>query len=302
MNILITGGNGYIGQYLTDYFADENVYITTRTPKGENERKLVLEEEETIDGVCRDMDLVVHTASMDERMIPQDPKKALLVNTYGTRKLFLDACANKVKKFFYLSTFHVYGKTAGQTVTEESPAEPASDYGLTHLFAEQYLRQLHKEGKMQTAILRLTNGVGLPGVGVDKWYLAFNDFCRNAVREKRIILKSNGLPRRDFIAISDICSAIETLMHKGKDFGVYNISSQKTFSIREIAFMVRDVYKKMTGWEAGLVMPEVSAEEISQVKDFTVSSRKLRMLGWEPEEDIEKTIEKIIAAELEEYM
>lgn len=301
MNILITGGNGYIGQYLVDHFSEENVYITTRKPKKVTERKMVLEEEDTIDGVCKDIDVVIHTASMDERIISQNPKKALLVNTYGTRKLYLDALEYKVKKFFYLSTFHVYGRVAEQAIKEEYPTEPISDYGLTHLFAEQYLRQLYKENQMNTFILRLTNGVGLPGIGVDKWYLAFNDFCRSAVRERRIVLKSNGLPRRDFIAIHDICTAVEVLMHTENDFGVYNVSSQNTFSIREIAFMVKKVYKKMTGWEAELIMPEVKPEEIERVKDFTVSSQKLRMSGWKTEETIERTIEKILEAELEGY-
>ncbi len=301
MNILITGGNGYIGQYLAEYFSGENVYITTRNPKRKNERKMILEEEDTIDGVCENIDVVIHTASMDERIISREPKKALLVNTYGTRKLYLDALAHKVKKFFYLSTFHVYGKVTGQLITEESYTEPTSDYGLTHLFAEQYLRQLHKEEEIQTFILRLTNGVGLPGSGVDKWYLAFNDFCRNVVKEKRIVLKSNGLPRRDFVAIPDICSAVEALMHIENDFGVYNVSSQNTFSIREIALMVKKIYKELTGWEAELIMPEVNAQEIERVKDFTVSSQKLRMSGWKSEETIEKTIEKILKAELEEY-
>lgn len=303
MNILITGGNGYIGQYLANYFSGENVYITARIPKRENERRMILEEEDTIDGICEDIDVVIHTASMDERVISQESKKALLVNAYGTRKLYLDALTYHVKKFFYLSTFHVYGKVTEQIVTEESATEPMSDYGLTHLFAEQYLRQLHlhKEHEMCTFILRLTNGVGLPGFGVDKWYLAFNDFCRSAVREKRIVLKSNGLPRRDFIAIPDICTAVDALMRVENDFEVYNVSSQNTFSIREIALMVKRVYEKMTGLEVELIMPAATAEEIERVKDFTVSSRKLRMSGWKSEESIEKTIEKILEAELEGY-
>ena len=79
MNVLITGGNGYIGQYLKEYFKDDNVFITTRTPKSPQERKMILAEEESIKGVCRGMDIVIHTASMDERKIPQDPKEALLV-------------------------------------------------------------------------------------------------------------------------------------------------------------------------------------------------------------------------------
>lgn len=298
MNVLITGGNGYIGQYLKAYFKMDNVFITTRTPKDPQERKLILGEKESIEGVCQGMDIVIHTASMDERKIPQDPKEALLVNTYGTRNLYLDAVACKVKQFLYLSTFHVYGMTEG-LITEESLLNPLSEYAITHLFAEQYLGQLYKHHKLQTSIVRLTNGIGLPGKDVDKWYLAVNDFCRTIVREKKIVLKSNGLPRRDFIAIPDICSAIRTVLKTDTDFGIYNISSQRTISIREIAIMVSDIYQKLTGTKAELELPVVSKEEAGQVKDFNVSSEKLRRLGWKPCETLEATIEKILKHELE---
>lgn len=298
MNILITGGKGYIGQYLAQYFSNENVFVTTRTPRTALERKMILSDEKTIKGVCEGIDVVIHTASMDEREILKKPKEALLINAFGTRELYLDAAVCKVKKFLYLSTFHVYG-TVEKMVTEESRTTPISDYALTHLFAEQYIRQLHASNTMQTSILRLTNGIGLPGNEVDKWYLAVNDFCRTIVREKQIVLKSNGLPRRDFIAIPDICSAIKFSLNLEEEFGVYNISSQKTVSIREIAFMVKEIYQKMTGEEAKLSLPEVSKEEVESIKDFTVSSQKLRKIGWEPKETLEKTIENILKHELE---
>lgn len=297
--ILITGGKGYIGQYLARYFSGEDVFITTRRPRGEKERRMVLEEEESIVGVCRGMDIVIHTASIDERHITQDPQKALLVNTYGTRQLYLDAAACGVKKFLYLSTFHVYGRTTDTIITEETLTRPVSDYGLTHLFAEQYLRQLYPDNRMETAVLRLTNGIGRPDQGVDKWYLVFNDFCRTAAKEKRIVLKSNGLARRDFIAIPDICSAVGILTDANlPDFGIYNVSSQRTASIREIAKLVGSIYKELTGCELELTLPDVTEEEIRRVKDFTVASQKLRTMGWQPRESIEAVIKNILTNEL----
>lgn len=299
MTVLVTGGNGYIGRYLVEGLvkAGYGVYQTTHKDRWtlpENVRYLDLSEDSSCIDVCSGMDVVVHTATMDERRITSDAKSALEINAYGTRQLFMDAVRCGVKKFIYLSTFHVYGKQCG-TIDESTQPEPENDYGLTHYFAEQYLRQMSANSACETYVLRLTNGVGIPLGNTDKWYLAINDFCKSAFEEQQISLKSNGLSLRDFVAIHDLVAAVKMLMGKPYQgpFEIYNVSAQHSISIREAARLVADIYSRRYGCRCKLLIPDAAPEEKSGVQPLLVLSEKLCGLGWQPQETLEETIDSI---------
>ena len=248
----------------------------------------------SFDDVCEDIDVVIHTATMDERKIKADGKTALLINSYGTRQLYLDAEKNGVEKFIYLSTFHVYGKSSG-VIDENTEPTPISDYGMTHYFAELYLKQLSFEGKCKVACIRLTNGVGVPLEGCDKWYLVINDFCKTLFETGKIVMKSNGLPLRDFVAIDDVVSAVNVIVNLKAEtnFDVYNVSSENSISIRRVAELVLEVYEEKFMKKGMFEAPTVSKEDIDMVKTLYVSSEKLRKCGWRSRTELKCVIEEI---------
>jgi UDP-glucose 4-epimerase len=236
MKILVTGGTGYIGTYLTKFLAetDHECIITSRTPANCEVpylvRKLELLETETIFGISRGVDAVVHLANYDEVLVKSNPKEALLANAYATRELFLDAVRNGVSKFIYFSTFHVYGKSSGE-IDENTRTEPISDYGLTHLFAEMYLKELSLKSQIETSILRLSNGIGAPP-GDSTGYLIFNEGCKSAFENQKIVLQSSGLQKRDFVAIKDICKAVRLLLDKNESNSLFNVYNTHMSSTR----------------------------------------------------------------------
>lgn len=299
--ILITGGNGYIGTYLAKYFKEQGYEIIITSRKSINDsryetRTMDLLKESTIAGICKDVDIVIHTATMDERFIIGNEKDTFLANAYGTRLLYVDAIKHNVKKFIYFSTFHVYGKNSG-IIDESVEPTPISDYGLSHYFAEQYLKQLGKNSTCKTFVLRLTNGVGVPFKGCDKWYLVLNDFCKTVFEKEEIVMKSNGLALRDFVAIEDIVKAVMCLITSGIDeeigFHIYNISSEMTYSIKDIAYMVAQLYEKRYHKEVILNCPKATKEEQEKVEPLKVASEKIRKLGWKNSVSIENVINSI---------
>lgn len=295
-NILITGGNGYIGQYLVDFLKKNNytVYVTSRK-KINNKNVLYMDllDEKSIHGICKNMDVVIHMANLDERIIKNNEKDALLANSYAARLLYLDASENNVKKFIYFSTFHVYGKNSGNIYETDIPS-PLSDYGLTHLFAEKYLEQLSKNSDTKVDIIRLTNGIGVP-FKTDKWYLVLNDFCKTVYETGKIVLKSNGLNIRDFISIKDVVSAVDTVIKNDSEncCEIYNLSTEKTYSIRELAYKVKEIYEKKYNKRADIIIPTVTQDEIDMVKPLFVSSEKIKKLGWKPRYSLENVIKEI---------
>lgn len=293
--VLITGGNGYIGRYLVNALKTSGIEtcITSRNAKDTDCCRMDLFDVSTIVGICHGIDAVVHLANLDEQLVKTQPKEALLANSYATRELYLDAVREGVKKFIYFSTFHVYGSSDGE-IDESTQPKPKADYGLTHYFAEQYLEQLSEKEGLPVAVIRLTNGIGAPQ-GAYKWYLALNDFCKSSFEKSRIVLKSNGLPQRDFVPIRDVVSAVDLLLktEQRSSFEVYNVSSESTYSIKDLALAAAEVYKARYGKNVQLDIPVASQDEINAVKPLYVSSQKIRRLGWIPRFTLEEVINDI---------
>lgn len=300
--VLLTGGTGYIGLYMAEELNRNgyNVIITSRNRSesiaGYKNRYMELLEPSSIKGICSGIDIVIHMANLDERIITSHPMETFLANSFATRELYCDAVRNGVSHFVYLSTFHVYGLNEGK-IDETTETNPKSDYGLSHLFAEKYLKQLVKKEQCQVSILRLTNGIGIPLNKVQKWYLVVNDFCRMAYFNQTIVMKSNGLPLRDFIAIKDVVQAIMLLVSRNgsikNDYTIYNLSSENTYSIRDMAYIVKEIYEKRYGGKIEMKIPEVTQDEIDAVQPLIVVSQKIRALGWKPRISVEEIIEEI---------
>jgi UDP-glucose 4-epimerase len=248
--LLITGGLGNLGSWLTEYFSHKfDVYVLSKNTLVElncsysiiqaditkiNDLKLKLDME---------FDYCIHTASYNEFFHNNYAKKSLEVNAFGTRNLIEVLKDTKIKNFVYLSTFHVYGSNSG-VISEGMELRPKNDYSSTHLFAEYYLKQFYDVYKFPFTILRLTNSYGAPKYkNSTKWYLVLNSLVKRAYEEKKIILDGNGRAVRDFIWAGDVCGAIDQSLYFEPNH-VYNLSSGMTFSMMDIAKEVQSVYRR----------------------------------------------------------
>jgi len=255
--LLITGGFGYIGSWLTLYFADKyDVYILSRSVPNNNDvfncsyniiHADICNYNELANKLSVfDFDYCIHAASFNEYFENDYYKKALDINTLGTRNLLEVLKNTNIKKFIYLSTFHVYGKSCG-FISEGSDLNPQNDYAATHLFAEIYIKQLSDKYKIPFVIFRITNGYGVPkNINTNKWYLIVNSLVKSAVVHKRIILQSNGEIMRDFIWIGDICCIIEeSFKFEMGDANIFNLSSGVGLTVFELSKVVKHVYEEL---------------------------------------------------------
>jgi nucleoside-diphosphate-sugar epimerase len=284
--ILITGGMGNLGSWLTEHFVQQGFDVTiltrkARTLEGVQGFKTVYCDianeadcKEKIAGL--EIEYVVHCASVNDGFVPGYSKLALEVNTWGTRNLLEALKEKSVKHFIYFSTFQVYGKYSGH-ISEETPLETRNDYGLTHLFAECYVKEYYYNHQLPYTIVRLTNSYGCPkDYESSKWYLVLNDLARSAFEKKQIVLKSNGLSPRDFIWMSDVCQIVEKLCDIPATHDVYNISGERTFKMLEIAQAVQEAYQETYGEEIPLLVNKEDNTVYSD--DLVVSASKLKRL------------------------
>lgn len=256
MKILITGGLGNLGSWLTEYFIGKGYKVFTFS---KNERDVLrdlsferfygdITDERTISELFRlnQFDVVIHLASLNEGDLPGYAQKALEINTWGTRNV-LQAMINSGQRdthFIYFSTFHVYGAAKGLIDEEFTVPQPLNDYGATHLFAEYYVKQFHQTFNVPYTIFRLTNSYGCPKeLSSSKWYLVLNDLARMAVESKEIRLKSNGKPLRDFIWMGEVSKVADNCINKGPANDTFNLGSGKSVSMLQVAEIVQKAYE-----------------------------------------------------------
>jgi len=255
MKILITGGLGNLGSWLTEYFITKRYDVSTFSSNDRDVLKYlnferifgdIADENNVNDLMKTKWDAIIHLASLNEGNVPGYAKKALRINAWGTRNLLqqMSAGINKSSHLLYFSTFHVYGADAG-TITENGTAlKPRHDYGTTHLFAEYYVQQFNLSHGIPYTIFRLTNSYGCPKeISSSKWYLVLNDLARHAFEKKSIILNSNGLPLRDSIWMGDVTDAVEKCMERGPANDIFNLGSGTGIKMIDVAQIVQQAYK-----------------------------------------------------------
>lgn len=285
--ILITGGLGNLGSWLTDYFCRQTGYevcvLASRKRSVLADLNFdfvqcdIADRQAITDRLSdRTFDYVVHTASVNDYFMDNFAEDALRVNALGTRHL-LDHFSQQpgIQQFVYFSTFQVYGQRSGR-ITEETPTEPRNDYGSTHLFAEYYVKQFHATHQLPYTIFRLTNSYGCPkDTDSSKWYLVLNDLARMAATKGKIVLKSNGQASRDFIWMGYVCEIVHRALKQPQaPNDTFNISGEQTYTMLDVAHFVQAAYQEAYGTTLPITINEADTNRYAD--DLSVSSEKLR--------------------------
>jgi len=295
MKIFIVGGLGYIGGRLARALSnhkDVTVYLTTRRDEANipawaeafNVLMMDLLDEESVSRCLKEArpDIVIHLGSVDYVACLHNPKEANEVNIEGTSRLLDQAYRNGVRKFIYFSSFHVYGDLRGD-VTESNPLLPSHAYGETKRSAEDHIKQFHIDKKMQVLILRLSNGYGYAmdrGVAGHVWTLVFNAFCKQAMEERRITIRSDQY--RNFITLYDITCAVQHFLFsipKEWQDGVFNLGGEECLLVSEVAEKISKLYEKH--YKNGPLKINGPAEDANRVfEPFYYNIDKLKKTGF----------------------
>ena len=299
--ILITGGFGYVGGRLALHLtraADKQIALGTRSPGPSPDwlRTAAVVEtpwhsDQALDRACKSMDAVIHVAGMNAQECTADPVGALEMNGVATARLLRSAIRCGVKRFIYVSTAHVYGPLRG-SITEDTCAVSLHPYATSHRAGEDAVLFAHEQQAIQGVAIRLSNSFGPPTHGgVNCWALLVNDLCRQAVRTKRLVLRSSGTQRRDFITLTDACRGIAHLLDIGSERlgnGLYNLGGKWSPTVIQMTERIATCCQKLFGHRPEIVRPRTGLDEDAEDVDYRID--KLSSSGFTLTRDVDAEI------------
>lgn len=314
MKICIIGASSYVGGWLTETLKNRghdlavvyrNEPICDTNWKDGTFKTIIgdVTDSKVLDSIVEiEPEVVIYLISLNHIQSEKNFFDTLNINVSPLGYLVKALAKSKsFKKFIYFSTLQVLGKIEnGSFVDEYTTPSPLNNYGLTHFFCEEVLAMQKRINGFNYTIIRLANSYGPAKFGsCDILWLVINDFCISAITENHIRLKSDGSPLRDFVYISDVANSVNYIIEEYHDSpNIVNICSGKTYSILELAHIVKKVFKKF-GCDVKILMPDGNESETasnhSQIVKYQIHSWLMKM-GKKPEITLEDGIEMTIKA------
>ncbi|AKO93701.1 dTDP-glucose 4,6-dehydratase [Priestia filamentosa] len=307
MNILVTGGAGFIGsnfiQYMIETYPDYfivNYDALTYAGSLDNLKEIHHHEHytfikgdinnrELLDKVVKEheIDVIVNFAAEShvDRSITE-PDVFIKSNVLGTQTLLDIAKENKIKKYIQISTDEVYG-SLGKTgyFTEETPLAPNSPYAASKAGADMLVSAYYKTYELNVNITRCSNNYG-PYQFPEKLIPLM---ITNAMEGERLPIYGDGKDVRDWLHVRDHCMAIDLVIHKGVAGEVYNIGGGNEKTNNEI---VHFIVEKL-GVSRELI--HFVEDRLGHDRHYAIDATKVeKELGWKPTYTFEKGMDETI--------
>ncbi|WP_430508192.1 dTDP-glucose 4,6-dehydratase [Rossellomorea marisflavi] len=327
--VLVTGGAGFIGgnfvQYMVEKYPNYDIYnLDSLTYAGDLTKHRNIETIENYHFINADIanhdviipifenykfDYVIHFAAEShvDRSI-SDPGVFIHTNVLGTQVLLEASRQVGVTKFVHVSTDEVYGELDFDPTsyfTEDTPLQPNSPYSASKASSDLLVQAYHETYGLPINITRCSNNYGPYHFPEKLIPLTISRVLNN----QNIPIYGDGKNVRDWLHVFDHCSAIDLVMHDGRNGEVYNIGghNEKT-NLEVVKTIVRSLGKSES-------LIEFVKDRLGHDKRYAIDPSKLAQLGWKPtytfETGIAQTIqwyldnkewwEQIISGEYQSY-
>ena len=306
MNLLVTGGAGFIGSCFVRYMLKNHpdykiINLDALTYAGNLDNLKDVEsnanysfvhgnicDKQLVDSLMSQVDACVNFAAEShvDRSIT-GPEIFIQTNVGGTLNLLEMAKKHKISRYLQVSTDEVYG-TLGKTgyFTETTPLAPNSPYSASKASADMLVRAYYETYKMPVLTTRCSNNYG-PYQFPEKLIPLF---ISNLLKGEKVPVYGDGMNIRDWLYVYDHCSAIDTVLHKGRIGEVYNIGGNNEKANIEITKLL---IKELGRDESSIKYVE---DRLGHDRRYAIDSSKIQNeLGWHPsvtfEEGIKITID-----------
>ncbi len=299
MQVLITGGAGFIGTHLANHLHKQGYYVrvlddmSSGSPDNLHPDIFVKRGDvcdvPTLWSLLHGVDVVYHLAALVS--VPASilyPRDYNYVNVGGTVAI-LEACRDVgVGRVVLASSATVYGQQPAQPVAENAPSRPTVPYAVSKVAAENYLFSMGQLVGFEAVSLRIFNAYG-PGQPIPPSHAPVIPYVMQQVAQSAsVVVYGDGRQSRDFVYIDDVVNALTAAATApAVDQQTINIGSGQETSINELASIIGDVIGK----KPRLLYNQETSNGVSRL--VANIDKAASLLNFQPEVSLRKGLERL---------
>lgn len=297
MKILVTGGAGFIGSWVSDTFLREGHEVLILDDLSTGKKENLPEKAEFIECDIRDFDSVEnivsdfkpdivdhHAAQIDVRKSVDNPMHDAEINIVGTLHLIESCLRHSVKKFIFASTGGaIYGEPEIIPADEKTDPFPISPYGTSKYAVEKYLGYYNYVHGFEYVALRYANVYG-PRQNPHGEAGVVAIFCNRILSGSACTVFGDGGQTRDYVYVEDIAKA--NLQSLNAPVGSYNIGTGIETSVSDLISEL----KKSSRTDFEVYHGEERPGEVQSISLEVSQAEKI--LGWKPSVNLAEGIQQ----------
>ena len=284
LNIIVTGGSGFIGKHLVSKLRSMNHNVINLDSIDGND----VIDYDVLDRIEEDIDVIYHLAAQPYgRGGELDPHLDLKLNTQAILNVNLFAESRNVSKVIYTSTMAVYGDNADSKETDD--VNPLSNYAVSKLFGEYSLKKFARNAGMDYTIFRVWNTYG-PGQDLKNEYKGLvQAMCRQCVNSTDVKVTGSLERYRDLVYVDDSINALLLGLEDSTNNETYNLSTGVKITVKQLIDTIIEVLNNGKEYNVKNV-GEHKGDQFGCVGN----SDKLQKLGWSPKTKLSDGLKNFI--------
>ncbi len=300
--ILITGGAGFIGYYITKQLVGKGYFVRLfdNLYRGDKSKFKSLIDEgkvELIEGdirylsrlfeACEGVNTIFHQAADCINKSLQNPTESFNINVIGTSNVFEVAKIKGIKKVIFASSASVYGNPDELPITEESPIKPITPYCIGKYTTENIAKFYSRFHNIDYIGFRYFNVYG-PRQNVDAYYTnVVILFLKRIMNNKSPIIDGDGKQSMDFINVEDIARANVLALESNVKNEIFNLGTNKSTTVAQLA----DILIKVSGKKN--IKPIFTGKKSIVNERRADYSKVEKLLGWKPKVSVEEGMKEL---------